>query len=102
MPDDAFESALRDRERAEVPKRIEARGSGCRSRRNVVSAATRAVAVPAVGDLLNLNVNAIDFCTNPDITHGSRRGSVRPGDRRERHGKSAGWFLRRASIGRSR
>ena len=70
VPDDSFESALRDRERVEVPKRIESARKWMQARRNVVSAATQAVAVPAVGDLLNLNVNAIDFCTNPDIRTG--------------------------------
>ncbi len=70
VPDDAFESALRARERAEVPKRIESARSWMQARRNVVAAATQAAAVPAVGDLLNLNVNSRDFCQNPDIRTG--------------------------------
>jgi hypothetical protein len=68
-PDDAFESRLRDRERVEVPKRIESARSIMGARRDIVGA-NQAVVVPAVGDLLKLNVNSLDFCDKPDYRTG--------------------------------
>ena len=59
-----------DRERAEVPKRLESARSWMQARRNVTPRAALAAAVPVVGDLLNLNVNARDFCANPDLRTG--------------------------------
>jgi len=70
VPDDAFESRLRDRERVEAPRRIQSARSWMSARRTVIGAAAQAPVVPAVGDLLKLNTNSFDFCDNPDIRTG--------------------------------
>jgi len=70
VPDEAFESSLRDRERMELPPRIESSRSWMRARRNVIGTSAQVAVAPAVGDLLNLNVNARDFCANPDMRTG--------------------------------
>ena len=70
VPDDDFEARLRDRERAGIAPRVESARSWLGARRNVVPSGAQAVAVPAVGDLLKLNVNAVDFCDNPDVRVG--------------------------------
>ena len=69
VPDEAFESKLRDQERIELPKQIESARSIMRARRNVIGAQAGA-AVPAIGDLLNLNVNSRDWCSNADMRTG--------------------------------
>lgn len=63
-PNEDFEAALRERERVESAKRPMATG-GMQPNRNLIGAAAQLV-VPAVGDLMKLNVNAMDFCDNPD------------------------------------
>ena len=68
--DESFESSLRDRERAEIPTRLQSARSWMQSRRNVSPRAAQVAAVPAVGDLLTLNANARDFCANPDLRTG--------------------------------
>jgi hypothetical protein len=70
VPDDNFEYQLRQRERTEMPKRIESARSWMSARRNLVASGAVAQAVPNVGDLLKLNTNAVDFCDNPDIRTG--------------------------------
>jgi hypothetical protein len=68
--DESFESSLRDREREEIPARLQSARSWMQSRRSVSPRAAQVAAVPAVGDLLTLNVNARDFCANPDLRTG--------------------------------
>jgi hypothetical protein len=69
VPDDAFEARLRDRERAEAAKRRPlARVPG--GARFDVRRTAAAAAVPAIGDLLQLNANANDFCDNPEMRTG--------------------------------
>ncbi|HVX38337.1 MAG TPA: hypothetical protein VHB25_02095 [Gemmatimonadaceae bacterium] len=71
VPDDAFEQRLRSRERAEAAARLPAARSWMTANRDVVGVrAATSVAVPAVGDLLKYNVNAADFCGNPDLRTG--------------------------------
>lgn len=71
VPDESFESRLRERERAGRTPRIESARSWFTARRNVVGVGTPAGAtVPAVGDVLKLNVNAFDFCDKPDVRGG--------------------------------
>jgi hypothetical protein len=70
VPDDEFESRLRDRERTEAPKRIESARSWMRAHRDVIASGAQAVVTPAVGDLLKLNANFLDFCDNADIRTG--------------------------------
>lgn len=71
VPDDAFESRLRDRERAEAGPKLESARSWFRARRDVIAANPAATtAVPAVGDLLKLNANASSFCDNADFRTG--------------------------------
>jgi hypothetical protein len=73
IPDDAFESALRARERAGGIPRLESARTWFSARRTVISGnAASTPTVPAVGDVLSLNVNAFDFCDKPDL----RRGRV--------------------------
>jgi Big-like domain-containing protein len=67
--DDAFEARLRKRERdAHVGERLPRRGM-LAPNRTVFGAATT---VPAVGTLMKFNVNANDYCDNPD----NRTGKV--------------------------
>lgn len=71
VPDDAFESQLRARERAGGTPRLESARSWFTARRNVIGAnAPNALTIPAVGDILKLNVNAFDFCDKPDLRSG--------------------------------
>jgi hypothetical protein len=71
VPDDAFESRLRDRERAEAGPKLESARSWFRARRDIIAANPAATAaVPAVGDLLKLNANASSFCDNADFRTG--------------------------------
>src|SRR6185436_10757126 len=46
--DESFESSLRDRERAEIPARLQSARSWMQSRRNVSPRAAQVAAVPAV------------------------------------------------------
>ena len=68
VPNDAFEAGLRARERTEAARRFGNSVAGRRALRDLVAATS--VAVPAVGDLINLNANAIDFCDNPSLRTG--------------------------------
>jgi hypothetical protein len=69
--DDAFESRLRERERAEAKPRLESARSWFRAQREVIGAnATTTTTAPAVGDLLKLNANALAFCDDADIRTG--------------------------------
>ena len=68
VPNDAFEAALRMRERTEAARRFGNSIAGRRALRDIVAAGS--VAVPAVGDLMKLNANAIDFCDNPTLRTG--------------------------------
>jgi hypothetical protein len=61
----AFENRLRVRERVEAKKRLGNRG-GWRSSLDAARA-TAVTTVPAVGDLIQLNANANDFCDNPQL-----------------------------------
>ena len=70
VPDDNFEFRLRERERIEMPKRIESARSWMGARRSVIASGSVAQAIPNVGDLLKLNTNAVDWCDNPDIRTG--------------------------------
>jgi hypothetical protein len=71
VPDDAFESRLRDRERVEAGQRLASARSWFKAQRDIIGANPAAApTVPAVGDILKLNVNASTFCDNPDIRTG--------------------------------
>lgn len=71
VPDDQFESRLRDRERAEAAPRLESARSWFRARRDVIRAQPAVGAVvPTVGDIMKLNVNATSFCDNADLRTG--------------------------------
>ena len=68
MPDYGFETALRERERVNIASRApSARAWYGRPGALRSSSAATTVMVPAIGDLLKLNTNAIDYCDNPDI-----------------------------------
>jgi hypothetical protein len=67
--DHTFENRLRTRERAEARKRFGNRG-GWRASLDAARATGVAAAVPSVGDLMQLNANANDFCDNPQIRTG--------------------------------
>jgi hypothetical protein len=67
VPDYAFENALRARERREMATR----GAAIRAARpNLIPGAPRRTVVPSVGDLVQLNSNAIAYCDNPDYRTG--------------------------------
>ena len=68
VPNDAFEAGLRARERTEAARRFGNSGAGLRALRDAIAATS--VAVPAVGDLMKLNANAVDFCDNPSLRTG--------------------------------
>jgi hypothetical protein len=71
IPDDAFESRLRDRERIEAAPRLESARSWFKARRDVIGINPAATTVvPALGDIMKLNVNASTFCDNPDLRTG--------------------------------
>ncbi len=69
IPDDAFESRLRDRERIEAAKRMPG-GVPLSARRDFLPGKATTPVVPAIGDVMKLNVNAMDFCDNPDFRLG--------------------------------
>lgn len=69
VPNDAFEAGLRSRERTEAARRFGNSGAARAALRNSL-ATTTALAVPAVGDVIKLNTNAIDFCDNPSMRTG--------------------------------
>jgi hypothetical protein len=70
VPDVGFETRLRERERLEAARRLPPSRGGAASPRFDVRANTARAAVPAVGDLLQLNANANDFCDNPSMRTG--------------------------------
>jgi hypothetical protein len=71
IPDDAFESRLRERERTEMTPRAAAARAWYGARRNVAGAAkAAALSIPTVGDLLHLNANAADYCNNAVLRTG--------------------------------
>lgn len=70
VPDDAFEQRLRDRERVEGAARLTPARSWMTAQRDIVGARAVTAAVPAVGDIVKYNVNANDFCANPDVRAG--------------------------------
>jgi hypothetical protein len=73
-PDDAFESRLRDAEHSQMPARLAEARNWYRTNQTVSRSlsVSAAPAVPAVGDLVTLNVNATitGFCANPDYRVG--------------------------------
>ena len=69
VPDDAFESRLRDRERNLLAGRATAARSWMRARRDA-SVASTAAALPAVGDLIKFNINANDPCDSIELRTG--------------------------------
>jgi hypothetical protein len=67
-PDDAFEDRLRQRERdAGIGKRLP---TSARSPNRLSIVPSLATAVPALGTLMPFNVNANDYCLNPDYRTG--------------------------------
>jgi len=71
MRDDAFEHALRERERREIGPRLAGARAvfGARATMQAAPTAVVAHALPAVaraGDIISLNVNAESFCESPD------------------------------------
>jgi hypothetical protein len=71
IPDDAFEMRLRTRERIESAGRSAGARAWFGARRDIVGgSAASAPVVPAVGDLLKLNANALDFCDKADLRVG--------------------------------
>jgi hypothetical protein len=69
VPNEAFETALRIRERTEAARRF-GNPAAVRSALRDFTATHATTAVPAVGDLLKLNANALDFCDNPSLRTG--------------------------------
>jgi hypothetical protein len=65
-----FEIGLRERERVEGAKLLSGARQWMGARRNFVGGRALSVTVPAVGDIMPLNVNPFDFCTNPDTRTG--------------------------------
>lgn len=71
VPDESFELRLRTRERAEMPSRMGLARQWHAARQNSIGArSATATTLPAVGDLMKLNVNAQAFCDNPDYRVG--------------------------------
>jgi hypothetical protein len=70
VPDDEFENRLRASERVEMPKMIASARSWMGARRDLIASGAVTQVVPNVGDLMNLNTNASDFCANPDVRTG--------------------------------
>jgi hypothetical protein len=66
VPDYRFEAALRDRERANIASRAASARAWYSATRNIRAASATATVVPAVGDMVRLNVNAVDFCDSAD------------------------------------
>ncbi|HVZ78305.1 MAG TPA: Ig-like domain-containing protein [Gemmatimonadaceae bacterium] len=76
--DEAFDLALRRRERAETPKYLpmarawlaqrEQAGTGARA--DVAPSFSSITSSSKVGDLVQLNTNSNDYCTNPTLTTG--------------------------------
>ena len=69
VPDDAFEARLRARERTAGAPLLARAGPAMRAQRIGARAATVPV-VPAIGTLMKINVNANDYCDNPDYRTG--------------------------------
>jgi hypothetical protein len=84
-PDLGFEQQLRKRERVEGNARFSAARAEWRRRRAAAggtasaqttttagasAASASTVTLPAIGDLMKLNVNSFDYCTNPDYRTG--------------------------------
>ena len=71
VPDDAFEDALRRREREIMtPANLAAARRESVLRTSTGARASISVAVPAVGDLVSYNVNALENCAHPDFRTG--------------------------------
>ena len=70
-PDYDFETRLRDAERVQMPERLAAARTWYRSGQTVARSLSTTT-VPAIGDLVTLNVNASasGFCANPDYRVG--------------------------------
>ncbi|HWH50459.1 MAG TPA: hypothetical protein VN651_02875 [Gemmatimonadaceae bacterium] len=70
-PDYAFESRLRDAEQAQMPARLSAARTWYGANRTIARSLSTTT-VPAIGDLVTLNVNATitGFCANPDYRVG--------------------------------
>ena len=68
IPDEQFESQLRQRERTQLPAYLAGARSALRASPDL--SAAKAGPVPAVGDLVSLNVNPVDACTNADLRAG--------------------------------
>ena len=66
VPDYRFEAALRDRERAHIASRAASARAWYSATRDARAASAVATVVPAVGDMIRLNVNAADFCDSAD------------------------------------
>jgi hypothetical protein len=70
VPDDAFEDALRRREREIMTPANMAAARTSALRSSTGARASISVAVPAVGDLVSYNVNALENCLHPDFRTG--------------------------------
>ena len=70
MPDYSFESRLRAQTQSELPSRMAGARAWMSSRRGSARGAVAALApaIPAVGDLLKLNANALNFCAAPSAS----------------------------------
>jgi hypothetical protein len=65
VPNDAFESQLRARERTEAAARLGNPTSWRRPLRDMFPSRAAATTTPSVGDLIQLNSTAASFCDNP-------------------------------------
>jgi len=70
VPNDAFESQLRMRERTEAAIRLADPTSWRRPLRDLFPSRAATTAVPAIGDLLQLNSSSSNFCDNPTYRTG--------------------------------
>ena len=70
VPNDAFESQLRMRERTEAATRLADPASWRRPLRDLFPSRAAATTVPAIGDLLQLNSSSSNFCDNPTYRTG--------------------------------
>jgi hypothetical protein len=70
-PDHAFEARLRQRERdAGIGRRPRAAQGVSPNRMSIAPNLATTTTVPAIGSLMNFNVNANDYCLNPDYRTG--------------------------------
>ena len=98
-PDIAFEQRLRRRERLKGTPRMAAARAAWRNRRaarsglsasaqTTAGATDVATTVPAIGDLMKLNVNTLSYCDEPDYRTGRVVAITDRSHRRRRHGES--------------